>query len=126
MTERESTTKRGFPATVAETLESWVKCFRVVINRGSIDGVVNGDRFVVYGEGPEIKDPETGESLGALEIFRGTGEAMHVQERMATIESDMFVEASESRNIVVSFQSIVTKRMVPFSKVEVGDRVRPI
>lgn len=126
MTERESVAKRGFPATVAETLESQRECFRVVINRGAIDGVANGDRFVVYGEGPEIEDPETGEPLGALEIFRGTGEAMHVQERMATIESNMFKEASEIRNIIVSLQSTVTKRMVPFGKVEVGDKVRPI
>lgn len=62
--------------------------FTVVVNRGGNDGVRLGDRFLIYALGPELKDPETGGSLGKLEVVRGAARAVHVQERMATIKSD--------------------------------------
>ncbi len=63
--------------------------YNLVINVGSSQNVKKGDRFLVYHVDPaEILDPSTGESLGHLETVRGTGEAIHVQERMTTIRSD--------------------------------------
>jgi hypothetical protein len=61
--------------------------FEVVVNFGSSDGVIENQRFIVFQEGDEIKDPDTGESLGKLEIVRGQGEARHVQERLTTLRS---------------------------------------
>jgi hypothetical protein len=60
---------------------------RVVINKGSDDGVKMGARFLVYRIGPEIKDPETGKDLGKLEIIVGTAKVTHLQNSMATLES---------------------------------------
>lgn len=56
----------------------------IVINRGSAHGVKAGDRFVVFVESDEVKDPESGASLGRLEIVKARVVAAHVQEDMTT------------------------------------------
>ena len=62
--------------------------FTLVINIGSDDEIEKGQRFLVYSISPDdIIDPDTNESLGKLEIVKGTGTVTHVQEKMATIES---------------------------------------
>lgn len=73
-----------FPASVVKVIDD----YKIVINRGSADGVKPGDKFLVYYVEPEeLTDPESGESLGHLEIVRGPGIAIHVQPRMTTLES---------------------------------------
>ncbi|HEV8713808.1 MAG TPA: hypothetical protein VGX03_13400 [Candidatus Binatia bacterium] len=42
----------------------------VVLNKGENDGVTPGMRFAIIGDGPEIMDPETGRSLGSVEIAK--------------------------------------------------------
>ncbi|WP_146101802.1 hypothetical protein [Rhodopila globiformis] len=59
----------------------------VVIDRGAQPGVQSGDRFLMFGLGPHITDPDTGKDLGQLEIVRGRGEVVHVQENLATIRT---------------------------------------
>src|SRR5215217_3110549 len=87
--------ERTYPALVSSVFTNER---RIVINRGTEDGVHDDQRFLVYElSTEEIKDPETGESLGRLEIPKGTGTVLHAQERIATIESDKFKE--ESRTI---------------------------
>jgi hypothetical protein len=55
---------------------------RVRVLAGAQDGVAPGMRFVVYEEGKDIKDPDSGESLGKFErvtaqpVPNGTGWAM--------------------------------------------------
>ncbi len=61
--------------------------FEVVVNLGSLAGVEKEDGFVVYAQGEELKDPDTGESLGVLEIVRGRARATHVQEKLTTLRS---------------------------------------
>lgn len=62
--------------------------FNAVINYGSNDGAQKGQKFLIYAlSDEEIIDPDTNESLGFLEIVRGTGEVINVQERMSTIKS---------------------------------------
>jgi hypothetical protein len=100
--------KREFPALVAEVLDG----FRVIINRGSIDNVKIGDRFLLYDLTKEIMDPETHESLGRLEVSKGQGVAIQVQEKMAVIISDSSDEDTLSRR--------------PFNDPRRGDRVKPI
>ena len=56
----------------------------IVVNRGSSHGVKEGERFVVFAEGDEVKDPDTGEPLGRLEIVKARVVAAHVQEKMTT------------------------------------------
>ena len=54
---------------------------------GSEHDVAKDQRFQIYTlSNEEIKDPESGESLGRLEIVKGIGEVVHIQPRMATLE----------------------------------------
>jgi curli biogenesis system outer membrane secretion channel CsgG len=64
---------------------------KITISRGSQDGVNIGDIFAVYKPGEEIKDPETGESLGRDEdVYIGdcritwAGDKLARAEMMAT------------------------------------------
>lgn len=108
----------------------------MVINRGSVDGVKAGSSFLVYALSPDaLVDPETGESLGELEIVRGRGVATHVQERVATIEPE---EIKSRRRVIRSNPSLfgmmgreeVIEEPQPqrgeFEDPQVGDKVKPI
>ena len=76
----------------------------VSLNVGSINGVQEGDKFLVYSlSDHEIVDPDTGESLGYLEFVKGTGEVVHVQDKMCTITS-------------VTYRKPVAKKTILFSK----------
>jgi len=113
----------------------------VVINQGSADGVAIGQRFLIYSIGQEIKDPDSGESLGNLEVVKGTGKVTHVQQRMATISSDM--KGAPSRTIIrsrptTSLWSVIAgigeqqveeylpAAAVSFDSPQVGDLAKPI
>lgn len=74
-----------FPATIVTVLDD----DKVVINRGSTHGVAEDQRFLVFAlSESDIIDPDTGDSLGRLEIIKGTGKVTHLQEKMATVTSD--------------------------------------
>lgn len=71
--------------------------YTLVLNKGEKDGIKVGQRFLIYSIGDEIIDPDTKESLGNLEIVKGTGRVTHLQEKVATIASDM--KSSPSRTV---------------------------
>lgn len=67
---------------------SVINDFKVAINAGFKQGIKVGQKFLLYSlSDQEIIDPDTKESLGFLEIVKGTGTVIHVQEKMCTIES---------------------------------------
>ncbi len=84
------------PAVVVHVLNE----FSVAINKGSEQGVKKGDTYLVYALGPELTDPETGESLGQLEIVRGRASVRHVQEKVSTLEAIEFEETPGRRRII--------------------------
>lgn len=110
--------------------------FKVVINIGSDDGIEIGQRFLIYSiSEDDIKDPETGESLGNLEIVKGTGVVTHVQDKMATVESDRESKAFRKtvRKPFMTFSQFAGEeeiidpaKTIPFDDVEVKDYVKPI
>ena len=59
--------------------------YKIVIDKGSADGVTMENRFLVYRLGDELFDPNTEESLGILEIVCGEGKPDHIQERLTTL-----------------------------------------
>lgn len=70
--------KGTFPAKVVKVIDD----YKLVINRGEISGIREGQRMLVYNTSEEeIKDPQTGESLGYLDLVRGTGTIIFVQEK---------------------------------------------
>jgi hypothetical protein len=126
--------KRLFPATVVAVTNE----FKVAINRGSDDGVREGQRFLVYAlSEKELIDPETNESLGRLEIVRGPGIVTHVQPRLATVECTF--KSNPTKKIIKkgggsawtfgveqSVETFEEAEPLPFDNAKVGDRARPI
>ncbi|TDV98037.1 hypothetical protein BDK62_10469 [Halomonas alkaliantarctica] len=74
----------GKKAVVAKVIND----YEVVINKGLIHGVKINDKYLIFGIGDDIIDPDTKENLGKLEVSRGTGRVVYVQEKIATIRSD--------------------------------------
>jgi len=126
-----------FPAKVVKIINN---C-QIVINRGEEHGIRTGMKILIYTlSDEEIKDLDTGESLGYLEMVKGTGVVTHTQPKMSTIESDK--KRNTSRTITTKVpmpgfpyaksdwpqQEIVesSPEMVPFENPEVGDMVKPI
>jgi hypothetical protein len=121
-------------ATVVEVVDEYT----CAINRGARSGLKVGDRYLVYGVGNELADPDTGESLGRLELVRGRGKVIHVQERLATIESLETVK-NPDRTRTIKREGVLSVfgspaeeikepgkvQTVPFNKIKVGDKARP-
>ncbi len=106
----------------------------IVINKGSADGVQNGDQFLIFGYGDEITDPVTGENLGRLEVVKGRGKVVHAQERFSTVRS---IETEPPRTIKTvkgaqfpfSSGHVIEEaipQILPFRDVKVSDQARPI
>lgn len=116
-------------------------CKKVVINAGRKDGIKLGDKFMIYSLGDEICDPITKDRLGVLEIVKGRGKAIHVQENISTIESIKVKKAGTKRivydrpggpygsNFLTSLMRTTKEEFVkdgedeiiPFENVEKGD-----
>lgn len=109
--------------------------YKVVINAGSEKGIKIGQRFLIYALSDyEITDPDTGESLGHLEIVKGTGRVVHVQDKMSTIESDVY-ETTPPKKIIrknplyglgSTEEHTTSKEHIPFEDPEIGDLVKQI
>jgi len=116
---------------------------KVVINVGSRDGVILNQKFVIYEEGDEILDPDTGVSLGKIEVPKGHIIIEHVQDKIAIgvteqkaedaserkTLSELMVEAStpvknNREKLMVDPYSM--KPLPSITPVKVGDRVRAI
>jgi len=54
---------------------------KIIINCGKREGIVPGQKLVVYNRGEELTDPETGEILGVEETKAGTISVAEVQEK---------------------------------------------
>ncbi len=113
----------------------------IVVNAGADKGLVPGKIFMVVGLGEEIVDPDTNESLGALEVVRGRARVSHVQERISTLTSAEVEKSADVKEIkkvstagkgglahIFGPQETVTESIKPaeaipkpFSKVQVGD-----
>jgi hypothetical protein len=124
-----------FPAAVVHVIDP----FKLAINRGSHHSIRMGQRFLVYKlSDQDIMDPTTGESLGRLEIVKGTGKVTHIQEKMSTIESDRKTPAQKTvirkRNPLSSAwfgeqeeeRVSPTQDPLPFEDPVVGDQAKPV
>jgi hypothetical protein len=119
--------KGTFPAKVAKIIDD----SKLDINRGTAHGIRKSQRMLVYCiDDEEIKDPDTGKSLGFLELVKGTGEVVSVQENVATIQSDQ--EKPYIREFKSPYSSMMGREVVhesiiiPFDNPLVGDLVKPI
>ncbi len=108
--------------------------YKLVLNGGENAGLQRNDRVVVFGLSTEVlTDPDTGEELEKLEILRGRGKVIHLQEKICTIET---IETNkEGKRVIKSFggfQSIMSPKeeivyddtLLPFDEPQIGDYVR--
>ncbi len=112
-----------------------VSPYQIVINGGEEAGLKKGQKVLVYGIGEMIRDPETGEDLEQIEIVRGTGRVIHLQGKIATIESDMKQEKPitiKRRSGIGVMASVfgeteeteINREEIPFDGPQVGDCIR--
>lgn len=92
----------------------------LVVNKGEREGVVKGQKVVLYRIGEEIKDPITGESLGKVEIILGKGIVEHVQEKICTVRTQQ--ELVSGTSLLTNYS--VFSNLKPFDGVKVQDSVR--
>lgn len=110
---------------------------RIVINKGANEGIHLNQMFLIYKLGDEIIDPDTKEILGQLEIVLGRGIVTHVQDKMATLTSNIIrqgqtrVIKNPSKNALLNFiggDQIITEPgdIEPFNEINIGDFAKPI
>lgn len=119
MTENSEIKENVLQANVAKIIDD----YKVVINRGSNHGVNEGDRYLVYEISEEIIDPISGEPLGRLELAKGTGKVIHVQEKISIIESDRKRSPPITSNVISMLSG---GEPLPFDNPEVGNQVKLI
>lgn len=73
--------------------------YRLVINKGSDDGITANNQFLIYHLGEELFDPDTKQSLGILELVCGEGKPEHIQPHMTTLVTSKR-EARQSKKII--------------------------
>ncbi len=97
---------------------------RIVINKGSNDGIFENIRFLVYEEGEEIIDPLTKKSLGVLENPKGIFKVMHLQENMSVLVSEL----KRPSKLALSFSqfSEINAERDLLSTIKIGDKVKII
>ena len=123
-----------------DRVESTFGPMEVVINRGLRQGLKQGDRFLVFGIGPRIVDPDTGEDLGELELVRGQGKIVHLQNDIATIRSigrrrtrpaKRIIREADPHSLFDWNRKVIEEELspeveIPFEGVRLGDLAKPI
>lgn len=114
--------------------------FEVAISGGTRDGLKLGQRFLVFAYGPEATDPGSGENLGRIELVRGRGEVVHLQDNMAIIRPvEKRPERARKRVIRettplglalgrghIVEEDLSDEEPLPFRQIAVGDLAKPI
>ncbi len=111
--------------------------FKVILNKGSKDSIALGQIFLIYALGKAIKDPVTGEELERLEIVRGKGRVVHLQEKICTIESTerkMMPKTVKKTNpgsigyLLGGYteETSVEPEDQPFNEAQIGDRAKKL
>ena len=110
--------------------------YKLVINAGSDDGILSGQKFLIFEiSGDEVFDPDSKESLGFLELVKGTGKVTHIQPKMSTIESCIY-ESSPTKTIrknpMFGALSEITETTesnrtpIPFDDAKIGDLAKRV
>ena len=76
----------------------------LLVNIGSREGLKRGNIVVVIEKGGEITDPESGESLGELELIKAELVAVDVQEKISILKVEP--EISQQVNLPLSAQMV--------------------
>lgn len=113
--------------------------YQVVLNCGLEDRISPNTVFQIYGLDDFIEDPDTGEILEQLELIRGTGRVVHVQQKICTVESNMNEDKPKTIKRTQSSQNKwlnplggeteeteIIRDKKKFDDVQIGDRARQL
>ncbi|MCK4236689.1 MAG: hypothetical protein KAX38_06195 [Candidatus Krumholzibacteria bacterium] len=76
----------------------------LLVNLGEKDGLKRGDRLVVIEKGGEVKDPDSNESLGEIELIKAELTAADVQEKLTILRTEPGRDSS--RNLPLSARMV--------------------
>lgn len=96
---------------------------KIVINKGLSDGINTSMEFLVYALGQEIMDPVSGKSLGVLEDPKGTFKAIHIQENMTVLLTNV---KQPGKLLLWSTFNEVNQEYDLVKSIKVGDTVKII
>ena len=106
---------------------------RLVLGCGIEDGIDTATEFFIYGLGPMLQD-DTGKEYERLELIRGYAKAIHVQQKICTVQSNRTMEKrTQLPNAYFGISAGLTKPEYetvtvsrPFVEPKVGDLARVI
>ncbi len=88
----------------------------LVLNVGRAHGVAQGMVFCIFASVEDVKDPDTGESLGAWEAVKGYVQATHPQEKLSVCRAYAPQKRStEDRSAHVLSAEMIEVSMLPGS-----------
>ena len=101
---------------------------QVVLNGGTNVGIKIDEKFLLYGLGEQIWDPETKQLLETVEVLRGKARVIHLQEKICILEStDTKTEVRRTNSafpLIIGSQEETVYVTRPFKEVQVGDYAR--
>jgi hypothetical protein len=100
----------------------------IVLAAGANDGVKKGMEFIIYDLSEMIKDPETNEDLGQIELVKGRIIAEHVQDKITTAKTKSRNEeriVNPIANLAILMTGIVREAIQDQLKVEGAVAIQP-
>ncbi|UOE96045.1 hypothetical protein [Alkalihalobacillus sp. LMS39] len=80
--------------------------YMVVVNVGAIDGANIGDLLEIYQIGEEIKDPDTNEPLGTLDLIKGKIKIINVYKNFSLCKTAEYL-SSPIANVGVTMSKML-------------------
>jgi hypothetical protein len=115
------------PAPIEGKIARILDEYSVVINVGRLHGVTEGTPFVIYSPGEEeIKDPDTGKSLGCLEVVKGYVRASHVQENLSLCVAEVAEKEEAGMEPQTLSGAMIAASMGPKTRAESRLNVNPL
>jgi hypothetical protein len=104
---------------------------QVALNVGSNHGVKLGQRYLIYELSRyDVTDPATGDSLGKVEIPKGTGRIASVQPYVSVLESDTELSGGlkgiDAAMMLGAGEYTNPARKAPFRTPRVGDSAKQL
>jgi transcription antitermination factor NusG len=100
--------------------------YTYIINKGTFEGVIKGQKCYIYIIGEEIIDPNSGMNLGSLEIPKAYCTVTHVQDNMSIIQSDDAPSpySLSAFNIKLKYDYFERNLETEEKKIKIGDNVK--
>ncbi len=93
--------------------------YNLVLNKGKNDNIEIGQKYLVYQQTEEIRDPDTGDILECLFVPKGTGIIIRVQDKISILRSNEWEKPSSLAEAFAVFAQ--PQKLKAFDRPERGD-----